>query len=162
MTKEIEKREPRAEVWSDFDHAFDEMRSRFFDTFGLAPFGLPFGPVAARDGTLWGRARMDVSDTGPAYRIVAEVPGIPKEKLDIRIRGTCVEIRGESATESETEGTEYVHRERTYAGFYRQLELPEPVVAHDAKAKVENGLLELELPKRNPSPTTEEVKVRVG
>jgi HSP20 family protein len=157
MTKEIEKRESRPELWSEFDRAFNEMSSRFFEPFGLGPLV----PSVRSDGALFRPARTDVSDTGSAYRIVAEVPGIPKEKLDIRVRGTTVEIRGEATEEKETKGTSFVHRERSYQGYYRTVELPEPVVASDAKAKVENGLLELELPKQHPSPEPDEVKVPV-
>ncbi|HYA54299.1 MAG TPA: Hsp20/alpha crystallin family protein, partial [Thermoplasmata archaeon] len=65
------------------------------------------------------------------------------------------------ATESEQKEEHYLHRERTFAGFYRAFELPEPVVAAQAKAKVVNGVLELELPKESPTPSPEEVKVSV-
>jgi HSP20 family protein len=158
MTKEIEKREPRVELWSDFDRAFHEMSARFLEPFGLAPFASPL----VSDGALFRPARTDVADTGSSYRIVAEVPGIPKEKLDIRIRGTTVEIRGENVEEAPAREGSFMHRERTYQGYYRTLELPEAVVPSEAKAKVENGLLELELPKQHPSPSSDEVRVRVA
>ncbi len=161
MTKEIQKRESRVDPWSDMDRAFDEMRQRLFDVWGIQPFGAPFPPVEGREAAYFRAARTDVSDTGTAYKIVAEIPGIPKDRLDIRIRGSTVEIRGESAKESEEKSKSYVHRERTYAGYYRSFELPEPVVATDAKAKVENGLLELELPKQHPTASESEVKIAV-
>jgi len=157
MTKEIERKQPPSDLWTDLDRAFTEMSTRFFEPFGFAPAV----PSVRSDGALFGPARTDVSDTGTAYRIVAEVPGIPKDKLDIRVRGTSVEIRGEHATEQKGDGQAFVHRERTYQGYYRSLELPEPVVASDAKAKIDNGLLELELPKQHPTPSSEEVRVRV-
>jgi len=161
MTKEIQQRESQADPWADFDRAFDEMRQRFQDVWGIQPFGGPFLPVASGPTAVFRPARTDVSDTGKSYRVVAEIPGIPKEKLDIRVRGSSVEIRGESTQEKEENGTEFVHRERSYAGYYRSLELPEPVVATEAKAKVENGLLELELPKQHPTPSAAEVKIAV-
>jgi HSP20 family molecular chaperone IbpA len=157
MTKEIQKKERQPDVFGDIDRAFAVMSSRFFEPFG---FGLPT-PALRSDGVLFRPARTDVEDTGTSYRIVAEIPGIPKEKLDIRVRGTTVEIRGEASDEKETKGASYVHRERSYQGYYRTVELPEPVVATDAKAKVDNGLLELELPKQRPTPSPDEVKVRV-
>jgi HSP20 family protein len=162
MTKEIQRKESRIEPWTDFDRAFDAMRARLAEVFGIEPFGTPFSPGESPGAAVFRPARTDVSDTGKAYRIVAEIPGIPKDKLDIRVRGSSVEIRGESAEEKEENGTEYVHRERSYAGYYRSLELPEPVVATDATAKVENGLLELELPKQTPTPSPAEVKVAVA
>jgi HSP20 family molecular chaperone IbpA len=162
MTKEIQKPETKTEVWSDFDRAFNELRSRMYDTFGFAPFGAPLFARLDREFEGFRPARADITDTGTSYKIVAEIPGIPKENLDIRVRGTNVEIRGEMAKETTGKGADYVHQERSYAGFYRTLELPEEVVASDAKAKVEHGLLELELPKRTPTPPETEVKVRVS
>ena len=157
MTKEIEKQESRPDVWSDFDRAFAELSAGLFQ-----PFGFPgFAPAVRSGEGLFRPARTDVSDTGSAYRIVAEIPGIPKEKLDIRVRGATVEIRGETTEEKEENGTAFVHRERVQRGYYRTLELPESVVAADAKAKVEHGLLELELPKQHPKPSPAEVQVRV-
>ncbi len=161
MPREIQNRDPRLDPWTDLDRLFDEMRERFFGSAELVPFGRPFAPLEAREGGLLRAARTDVSDTGTSYKLTVEIPGIPKEKLDIRVRGTSVEIQGETASEKEQKETSFVHRERTYAGFYRSLELPEPVVATEAKAKVENGLLELELPKQHPTPPSGEVKIAV-
>jgi len=155
MTSEIQPRESRADPWTEIDRAFDAMHREFAQSLGLVPFG-PF----EMDRTLR-TPRTDVTDTGEAYKVVAEIPGIPKEKLDIRVRGTSVEIRGENETQTEEKQKQYLHRERTYAGYYRALELPEPVVASKANAKVVNGLLELELPKQTPTRAEPEVKVSV-
>lgn len=159
MTQEIQKRESAADLWSDFDRWFDPLHGGLFDTWNLAPFATPWAAIESSDGPIFRAARTDVSDNGTSYRLTVEIPGIPKDKLDIRIKGSNVEIKGEATTEKEEKnGSAYVHRERSYAGFYRRLELPEPVVATEAKAKVENGLLELELPKEHP---TAEVKIAV-
>ena len=158
MTNEIETQERHADVWTDLDRLFQEMSTRFLEPFGAGAYG----PTVRSDGAIFRPARTDVADTGATYRITAEIPGIPKDKLDIRVRGSTVEIRGENADERSTTDRAYVHRERTYQGYYRTLELPEAVVAADAKAKVENGLLELELPKQHPTPSSAEVKVPIG
>ncbi len=161
-TNEIQTPETTSEPWTDLDRAFDAIRSRVFDAFGLPTFGALTYPTLERGPAGFRPARTDVSDTGTSYRIVAEVPGIPKENLDIRVRGSSVEIRGETTRSSSEKDAEIVHQERAYAGFYRSLELPEEVLAAEAKAKVEHGVLELELPKRTPTPSPAEVKVRVG
>lgn len=158
MTKALAQTQNALDPWSDLDRLFGEMTERFFDPFG---FGAA-APASGSDGAWLRPARTDVSDTGASYKIVAEVPGIPKEKLDISVRGSTVEIRGEQSQEKSADTSSYVHRERSYQGYYRLLELPEPVVAADAKAKVEHGLLELELPKQTPTPSPAEVKVRVA
>jgi HSP20 family protein len=155
MPNEIQAKESQVEPWTDLDRAFDAMRRRFAEAFGISPFGVFDGESALRS------PRTDVTDTGKSYMVRAEIPGIPKEKLDIRIRGPVVEIRGENSSDTEQKAEQFLHRERTYSGYYRALELPEPVVAADAKAKVVNGVLELDLPKQDPTPSEEEVKVSV-
>jgi len=163
MTQEIKKIENPTDPWSELDRALEQTRAQLYSTFGLQPFGPAFAPLdATSPPAIFRAARIDVADTGKSFRIVAEIPGIPKENLDIRVRGASVEIRGEQAKETERKETDFVHRERTYAGFYRSFELPEAVVAAEAKAKVENGVLELELPKVTPTPSTDEVKVAVA
>ncbi len=148
--------------WNEIDRMFDDMRKRLYGSFGIAPWCL--AGVPAFDAELPRRraAPFDITDVGPAYRVTAELPGVPKEALEVIVHGQRVEIRGESAeAKEEVERGEVLHRERTYRGFYRSFELPEPVVAKDAKAKLENGLLDLELPKEHPTPEPGEIKVPV-
>lgn len=162
MTSEMQDPMSLTEAWSDLDHLFDDLRQRFLETFGTPPaVSAPATADGAPRPTWFREARTDVTDSGTAYKIVAEIPGIPKENLDIRIRGSSVEIRGTASPEPPTTESAYVHRERVFSGYYRSLELPEPVVAADAKATVQNGLLELELPKQHPTPAETEVKVPV-
>ncbi len=162
MTNEIDSAESPTSPWSDFDRAFADLHARLFDG-GAGPF---FGfALASPDGgapTVYRAARTDLRDSGPAYHLTLEVPGIPKEKLQVRVRGASVEVRGEQATAAESTQENFVHRERRYSGFYRAVELPEPVVAKSVTAKVENGLLELELPKEHPTPEDVEVQVPVA
>jgi HSP20 family protein len=120
---------------------------------------VPFAPETVRPS--FRAARADIADTGTSFKVTADIPGIPKDKLEIRVSGTSVEIRGETEQNAKKAENGYLHRERHYAGFYRTLELPEPVVAKDATAKLENGVLELELPKEHPTPSAEPFKVPV-
>jgi len=150
MTNELLTRENMATPWTDLDRALADLHAHFLGAWD-----------AGASGPIFRAARTDLEDTGTAYRLTAEVPGIPKEKLDIRVRGTTVEIRGEQAEATEAKSTDYLHRERRYAGYYRLVQLPEAVVAKSATAKVENGVLELTLPKETPTPQDGEVKVPV-
>ncbi len=161
---EIAERRPAPPVPS-FDRLFDELWERTLAPFGSFPFGGEFAAWAAPFADhepFWRAAPTDVVDTGKAYRIVAELPGIPKGLIDIRVRGTSVQIRAEKTTDTTREGPEYLHRDRTYTGFRRAFELPEPVVAAEARAKVEDGVLELELPKAKPAPAESETHVKVA
>ncbi|MCI4318703.1 MAG: Hsp20/alpha crystallin family protein [Thermoplasmata archaeon] len=149
----------RTRPLSDLDRLLESVRGRVFNALGLHPWTF----VEFDDGTpVLRAARADISDTGTAFKIVAEIPGIPKDRLDIRVRGTNVQIRAEQNEETKNDGKEYLYRERTFQGFFRDFELPEPVIASKATAKFENGLLELELPKEHPTSEPAEVKVPVA
>ncbi len=162
MTTEIQTRTSRASPWSDLDRMLDELHEQFLEPFGLLPFGATRLATAGSSlPPVFRPARTDVIDAGETYKIVAELPGVPKENVDIRVRGNSVEIRGESTQETTKDTPSVLHRERSYAGYYRSLDLPEAVVAKNAKARVENGVLELELPKETPTPAPSEVKVAV-
>ncbi len=137
---------------------------RWFDSF-LAPFGTAWGVAlsAPRSGGADGIrfARTDVTDTGASYRVTAELPGIAKEQVEVRIRGSSVEIEARSSQASESKDPKYLHRERSQSTFYRALEFPEPVVGAEAKASLSDGVLALEIPKLHPEPVPTEVKVPV-
>jgi HSP20 family protein len=150
---------PTQDPWTDLENVFDELRNRFFAPFGT--FSLPRVATLSAFPLATRVPRTDIQETEDAYKIVAEIPGIPKERLEISVKGANVEIRAENETTSESKGQAYVHRERSYHGFFRSFELPEPVIGSDAQAKLENGVLELTLPKQAPKPTAKEVKVKV-
>jgi HSP20 family molecular chaperone IbpA len=145
----------------DFDQVFDALWNRATTPFGLFPFeGMGFAPWTEKENRLR-VAPTDVVDLGPAYQIKAEVPGIAKDQIDIRVNGNVVEIFGENRAEKNEDSRGYVHRERYVSSFHRAVELPEPIVAEQAKAKVVNGVLELELPKQKPTPSPSETRVKI-
>lgn len=146
---------------SDSDGLFEALWHRANATFGLLPFeGFDGAPWTELDSSIR-TTPTDVVDTGTAYQVRAEIPGIPKEQIEIRVKGNVVDISGESRSESTNKTSGYLHRERLVTGFHRAFELPEPVVAAQATAKVVDGVLELELPKQSPTPSPTETTVKV-
>jgi HSP20 family molecular chaperone IbpA len=146
---------------SDFDRFFDALWNRAHAGLAFVPFeGNVFAPWTGYGSTLR-TAPTDVVDTGTAYQIKADVPGIAKEQIDIRVNGNVVQISGKEQTEKNESSPGYLYRERRATGFQRAFELPEPVVADQAKAQVVNGVLELELPKQKPTPAAAETRVKV-
>lgn len=84
---------------------------------------------------------VDVMDDQDKYRIFVELPGVEKEKVKLDVAEKSVQIR----TEDEKK-------------FYKRIELESPVDADSAKASYKNGVLTVELVKREP-PKGKEVKV---
>lgn len=93
--------------------------------------------------------KMDVKEGDKEYTIHAEMPGVPKEAIEVAIDGNAVSISAEVKKESEEkEGEKVLRSERYYGKVYRSFTLGQDVDETNAKAKFENGVLELVLPKK--------------
>ena len=91
------------------------------------------------------RLPIDAYVTPEEIVIVANMPGVKPEAVEITIEGDSVTIKGERP--APLENVNYVLQERTYGKFQRTLSINVPVDADKAEAKYENGLLTLTVPK---------------
>jgi HSP20 family protein len=124
------------------------------DLFDLDPF-----PAALRD--LWRPfrndvaatsappIRIDLSETDTAYAVKAEIPGVKKEDIDVRIDGNQVTISAEvKQDKEEKKDGRLLRSERRYGYASRSFLLGSDVDQASADAKYSNGVLELKLPKK--------------
>jgi HSP20 family protein len=100
----------------------------------------------------------DMVDKEDRYQLKVEVPGIEKEKVKVKATENSVEISGEQSKEEESEDKRkrFVYNERSYNSFYRRIPVPEEIVSSKVRAKMSNGVLHIELPKKNPTKLEEE------
>jgi HSP20 family protein len=94
--------------------------------------------------------KVDVLDLGDQLIVSAELPGVNKEDLDVSILQQRITIRGKTSREEHSEQGEYFHREISRGEFQRAVTLPTDVDAANAKARFENGVLTISLPKLKP------------
>lgn len=94
-----------------------------------------------------GNLAVDVYETDNDVVVMAGVPGVKPEDIDISIQGDILTIKGETHSDSTVQEEHYHRRERRYGAFYRQLALPKPVKSDAAEAEFENGVLRLTIPK---------------
>ena len=104
---------------------------------------------------------MDIKDTGKELVIEAELPGIPKENIDIKLTENSIEICGEVKSEEKEEKEGYYRQERSYSTCYRNIPLPSEVIPNKADAKLEDGVLHIKLPKKKPTTKEKAHKVNV-
>jgi HSP20 family protein len=129
--------------WDPFDDV-DELFKGFF----LRPMRLEGGPEQPV------RIKMDVKEDDKAYTVHAEIPGVKKEDISVSIDGNQVSIGAEvKSQKEEKQGEKVLRTERYYGKVYRAFSLGQEVDQEGAKAKYENGVLELTLPKRAASAT---------
>ena len=90
---------------------------------------------------------VDVTENGKEIRLIAEVPGISREDLNVAVDKNVLTITGErKATWDQTDGA-YYRVERNFGKFSRSFTLPVRVEADKIQASYRDGLLELVLPK---------------
>lgn len=90
--------------------------------------------------------RVDVIDRENEVILCAEVPGVPKEDLDVTVTEDSVILRGEIKRPEEEAGDYYYH-EMSAGAFSRTIELPVAIDPQRAKVRLKNGVLEMTLPK---------------
>ncbi len=129
-----------SELTRSFDRMFDEPFESFF-----APVQRPEGPRSPA---------LDVSESGEAFTVKLDLPGVKKEDVKVSIDGRRVSVEAKTMREEEKkEGDKVVYRERAMSSWARSFTLPADVSEGDAVAKLENGVLSLLLPKRAPVQT---------
>ena len=93
--------------------------------------------------------KVDVKETEGGYTVQAEVPGVPKEDIHVSVEGNVVSLRAEvRQLDQKTEGEKVLRSERYYGSVARSFQLPADIDAAQAKAKYDNGILTLTLPKK--------------
>lgn len=94
--------------------------------------------------------KVDVKENDGAYTVQAEIPGVSKEDIHVEIEGNVVTLRAEVKQQDKQTSDEKVLRtERYYGAVSRSFQLPQDVDNAAAKAKYDNGLLTLTLPKKS-------------
>ncbi len=90
---------------------------------------------------------LDVMENEEGYTVVASLPGINPDHIDITLEDDVLTIKAETAEEKEEENTRYHLRERRMGSFSRSLRFPVPVNGDAVEARYERGVLTLSIPK---------------
>ena len=125
-------------------------RGSLFDDFfkDIAP-GFYVRPLHGDGVPTPSQIKVDVKETDGGYTVQAEVPGVPKEDIHVSIDGNVVSLRAEVRQhDQKTEGDKVLRSERYFGSVARSFQLPVDVDAAQAKAKYDNGVLTLTLPKK--------------
>jgi HSP20 family protein len=92
-------------------------------------------------------APTDIFETGDALKIVMEVPGVPKDAVDVKIENEVLSVEGRIET-TNYNGLDPLYTEYPIGHFARSFALPEQVDQHNITAQLEDGVLTLTLNKR--------------
>jgi HSP20 family protein len=95
----------------------------------------------------------DMVDKGDRYELEVELPGIERDKIHVKATDDSIEISAEQLEEERVEERKkkYVYNERSYRSFYRTIPIPEQILSSEVTAKMNNGILRIDLPKKMPT-----------
>jgi HSP20 family protein len=91
---------------------------------------------------------VDIFEAGDIFVIKLEIPEVDKETVDIKINDDELTIKGERRLEEGSEPDSYHRMERGYGTFIRSFSLTRTIDATKIKATVKDGILRIELPKK--------------
>lgn len=93
--------------------------------------------------------KTDVTDQGDSYLLEADLPGFAKEDIQLDLNGDSLTIKAErhSQVEEKDNHNKVIRRERSYGSYSRQFDVS-GIDTEAIKAKYENGVLKLTLPKK--------------
>jgi HSP20 family protein len=106
-------------------------------------------PVGGESRTTAPRLTVDVTEQNGAFKVLAEIPGVKKDDIQVTIDGDQVTIGAEVKQEKDVkEGERLVHGERYFGKVSRSFRLGYEIDQAGAQAKYNDGVLELVLPKK--------------
>lgn len=93
--------------------------------------------------------KIDVKENEQAYTVHAEVPGVAKEDIHVSLDGATVSLSAEvKQHDAQTQDDKLLRSERYFGAIARSFQLPQEIDQSQARAKYDNGVLTLTLPKK--------------
>lgn len=132
----------RWDPWNELNSLQTSINKLFDDSFALPRKSEQAGFIQG-----W-MVPVDVKETADSVVLKAEVPGLSKEDVKISFADNQLTIRGERRKEEKEEGERFLRVERSYGGFSRTFMVDVPVKAEEIRARYQDGVLEITLPKR--------------
>lgn len=102
----------------------------------------------------------DVKEFDDGYEIEMELPGFAREEVKAEINDGYLTISAEhnDSKDEKDEDGKYIRKERYYGKCQRSFYVGDQITQEDVKAKFENGILKINVPKKEVKPEIEEKK----
>ncbi len=126
-------------IFRPFEPAFRSLFDSFFDTLPGTDGGYTLPAV-------------NVRHTPQAWFLEIAAPGLAKDDFKVAVEQGVLTVSAEKRQGEEDQTDQYTRREFRYTSFRRSFSLPEGVREEDIKASCKDGVLTLELPRRNAEP----------
>lgn len=105
--------------------------------------------------------RMNIQELENSYHVEAELPGVKKEEIQIKLKDNYLIISGEKKIVSEENKKTYRRIERASGSFYRAISIPQDVDKDKITAELSDGILKIDLAKAKNAPASVERKIQI-
>jgi HSP20 family protein len=104
--------------------------------------------------------KIDVKENKNDYMVEAELPGVEKEEIDLKLNDgrLSISIQRDERKEEEDKDRNYIHKERRFCSMSRTVYL-EDAESEGINAKLENGLLSILVPKKAKEDRTKSIEI---
>ena len=121
-----------------------------FDDWMDFPLSRMYGNRA--NGNVNGIMRTDIRETADGFELDVDLPGFRKEDLKLELKDGYLTIQAEKNSDQNEKDQEgrYVRRERYYGSMPRRFYVGEALTEEDIRARFQDGILKLSLPKDKP------------
>jgi len=102
---------------------------------------------------------VDISEDATGFHIEAELPGIDKKQIALKVEDDILTIKAERKQETEENNKGYLRIERTYGSLQRQFNLGESIDQENINADYHNGILHVTLPKAQQTNKTKTISI---
>ncbi len=103
---------------------------------------------------------VDIEETEKEFQVTAELPGLKKGDVNVRVKDNLLTISGEKKQTKKDKDKNYRRTERAYGAFERTFRLPSAVERDKIDANFKDGLLEITIPKSKEA-ISKEIDVKV-
>ena len=104
--------------------------------------------------------KTDIKDTADGYELDIELPGYKKEDVSAELKDGYLTVSASIKSDNDQKDAngKYIRRERYYGSCSRSFYVGDVITQEDIKARFENGILKLYVPKKEEKPAVEEKK----
>ncbi len=127
-----------------FDDFFDDFARR---SEGSARYGVPATSVM----------KTDIRESEDGFELDIDLPGFKKEDVKAQLKDGYLTISAENSQSNDKKDSDgkYIRRERFFGTCSRSFYVGEDITEEDIKAKFENGILKVSVPKKEAQPVEE-------
>ena len=139
---------PKRNLFNIFDDVEQMMHQAFGHSLENGSSRLSYSPL------------MNVSEIEGDYLIMMDLPGVAKKDVDVNLSNGILTVSGERKISEKSDENNRIWNETTYGVFSRSFELTSDIVEEKIKAKFNNGVLNITIPKADEvKPSVKEITV---